>query len=42
MTTDRSLGLGVDFTEGGEHGEKHLKHGRNQLQHLYSHEFQVF
>ena len=37
LTTDHSLGLGIDFTEGG----KPLKHGRDQLQQLYSHEFQV-
>ena len=37
LTTDHSLGLGVDFTEGG----KPSKHGRDQLQQLYSHEFQV-
>ena len=34
----------VDFTEGGEPenpGEKPSKHERDQLQQLYSHEFQV-
>ena len=46
LTTDHSLGLGVDFTEGGKPenpGEKPSKRGRDmQLQQLYSHEFQVF
>ena len=32
------LDLGVDFTE----GEKSSKHERDQLQQLYSHEFQGF
>ena len=34
-------GLGVDFTE-RKSGEKPSKHGRDQLQQLYSHEFKVF
>ena len=36
------LGLGVDFTGGrktGEPGETPSKHGRDQLQQFYSHEF---
>ena len=37
LTADHSLGLGVDFTEGG----KPSKHGRDELQQLYSLEFQV-
>ena len=42
LTTDLSLGLGVDFTKGGEPRENPSKHERDQLQQLYSHEFQVF
>ena len=38
LTTDHSLGLGVDFTEGGKPEEQE----RDQLQQLYSHMFQVF
>ena len=45
LTMDHSLGLGVDFTEGGKPenpGEKPSKHGKDQLQQLYSYEFHVF
>ena len=46
LTTDHSSDLGIDFREGGrktgEPREKPSKHGRDQLQQLYSHELQVF
>ena len=44
LTTEHILDLpvGVGFTEGGkpgEPGEKPSKHGKDQLQQLYSHKF---
>ena len=42
LTLNHSLDLAVGFTRKTvEPREKHSKHGRDQLQQLYSHEFQV-